>query len=144
MTKLEWNTWIIDLDLKMKKNKRKNLLIADNCSSHVMKYKPSVINVLFPPKNSTFVSQPLDMSIIRSFKTKFNNYQMSSINNKLTEYTNAYWTYKLPNIKGTMIFKIWEWRDVTPPTIINCWNKAEYDFLDNDTQVQVVNADEIY
>ncbi|GBO22848.1 Tigger transposable element-derived protein 4 [Araneus ventricosus] len=60
--------WIVELDNKMKKQKRKIILFMDNATSHPDDLKLKNINLVFLPPNTTSMLQPLDQGIIHSFK----------------------------------------------------------------------------
>ena len=55
----------------MKEEKRNILLLLDNASVHPIDIQLTNIRLLFFPKNSTSVIQPLDQGIIRSFKCNY-------------------------------------------------------------------------
>ena len=57
----------------MRIQSRKNLLIVDNAPSHVFD-EFSNIEMLYLPKNTTSLLQPLDMGIIKIFKNHYQNY----------------------------------------------------------------------
>jgi hypothetical protein len=142
MTISLFNRFLINFDLKMKKEKRKILLIFDNCPSHKITYEAKNIECVFLPKNSTFISQPLDMGIIRSFKTKFYHYQMSNIVSRITKETHAAQIYKKLDLKDAILFTRWAWDDVIASTIVNCWRKAGYyDELKDEKEILKYNID---
>jgi hypothetical protein len=64
--------YLIDLNQKIKKQSRKILLLLDNAPSHVV-ISYSAIEFLFLPKNTTALLQPLDMGIIKAFKSHYTN-----------------------------------------------------------------------
>ncbi|KAG0440034.1 Tigger transposable element-derived protein 1 [Dictyocoela muelleri] len=72
MTTLVFKQYLVKLNEKMKTEGRKILLILDNAPSH-----PSMvlsnIEFLFLPKNTTSIIQPLDMGIIKAFKSHYFN-----------------------------------------------------------------------
>ena len=59
-----FNEWLVDFNKDMKKKKRKILLILDNVSSH-KPIKMSNIELMFLPKNTTSIAQPLDLGKFR-------------------------------------------------------------------------------
>ncbi|KAG0442128.1 Tigger transposable element-derived protein 6 [Dictyocoela muelleri] len=84
MTSIEFKKWLFDWNCTLKEKNRKILLLLDNCTSHKSTIELSNIELFFLPKNSTSKLQPLDAGIIRSFKSKFFSYQLSSIVNRIT------------------------------------------------------------
>lgn len=129
MTRALFNGWLLEFDERMQKEKRKIMIILDNCSAHTITYKPKNIEIQFLPKNSTFVSQPLDLGIIASFKTRFSNIQSEQILLKLDKVTNAEKLYKDLNVKDAIYFTYIAWKEITPEIIQNCWKAAGYAFL---------------
>ncbi|KAG0434594.1 Tigger transposable element-derived protein 6 [Dictyocoela muelleri] len=85
MTSSEFNSWLFDLNIRFKNEKRKVLLVLDNCPGHKITIETSNIEILFLPKNTTSKLQPLDAGIIRSFKAKFFSYRISSIVEKISK-----------------------------------------------------------
>ncbi|GBL98783.1 hypothetical protein AVEN_8663-1 [Araneus ventricosus] len=54
------NDWLVELDNKIKKQKRKSILFMDNATSHPDDLKLKNINLVFLPPNTTSMLQPLD------------------------------------------------------------------------------------
>ncbi|GBN09919.1 Tigger transposable element-derived protein 6 [Araneus ventricosus] len=65
------SNWLVELDNKIKKQKRKSILIMDNGTSHPDDLKLKNINLVFLPPNTTSKLQPLDQVINRSFKVGY-------------------------------------------------------------------------
>ncbi|XP_029656933.1 tigger transposable element-derived protein 6-like [Octopus sinensis] len=63
--------WIISFDLQLKIKKKKILLLIDHCPAHSIPQNLDCIKILFFPKNSTGLLQPMDIGIIKTFKTHF-------------------------------------------------------------------------
>ncbi|KRZ00495.1 Tigger transposable element-derived protein 6 [Trichinella zimbabwensis] len=55
----------------LEKKNRKILLLVDNCTAHYTNYPLSNISVHFFPPNTTSVVQPMDLGIIRCFKSHY-------------------------------------------------------------------------
>lgn len=135
MNKSDFNKWLSELNDQMHKQKRKILLLIDNCPSHNLSFTPTNIEIAYLPKNSTFISQPLDMGIIKSFKVKFYHYQMRNILMRMKEVPRVDQLYKRLTIKDAILFTHWAWRDVSQETMKNCWKKAGYNCVDNNTEI---------
>ncbi|KAF7687121.1 Tigger transposable element-derived protein 6 [Cucumispora dikerogammari] len=112
-----------------------------NCHSHKITYCPSIIELVFLPKNSTSKTQPLDSRIFRSFKAKFYEYQLKKIVISLDKNISAGELYKSINIKDAIIYTKWAWDDVTSTTIKNCWNKVGYNFYNVDVEDPVIQIE---
>lgn len=121
MTAEIFNKWLYDFDEKLKIKGRKVLLIIDNCPAHTVKYELTSIEVLFLPKNTTGILQPMDLGIIRNFKLHFNHYKLSSLLTKIENGANVYTVYKNLTLKDTIIFADLAWTDVKVETIYNCF-----------------------
>ncbi|KAF7685952.1 Tigger transposable element-derived protein 6 [Cucumispora dikerogammari] len=113
----------------------------DNCFSHKITYCFSNIELVFLPKSSTSKTQSLNNEIIRSFKSKFYEYQMKKVVISLDENISAKELYKSGNIKDAIIYIKWAFDDVTSTTIRNCWNKAEYNFNNVDVGDPVIQIE---
>ncbi|KAG0437264.1 Tigger transposable element-derived protein 6 [Dictyocoela muelleri] len=124
MTSKIFNQWLIDWDSQLRRNNRKILLLLDNCPAHKISCQLTNIELLFLPKNSTSRLQPLDAGIIRSFKAKFFNLQLSAIVSKVSAEVNILGLYKEVSLKDAVIYTKYAWNDVSTNTIINCWEKA--------------------
>ena len=70
MTAELFRSWLIKLDNKFKREKRKVLMFLDNASSHP-NIKLDAITLRFLPPLCTAALQPLDQGIIRSFKAQY-------------------------------------------------------------------------
>ena len=132
MTAYEFNHWLLRLDRKMKLEKRKILLLLDNCPSHKINIKMENVEALFLPKNSTSVTQPLDSGIIKSFKGKYFHLLLSNAITKMTmQNINAESAFKEFNLKDAMLYTSIAWNNISSEVIFNCWRNAGYVFNDN-------------
>lgn len=105
------------LNVKMAKEKRKILLLIDNCPSHKIIREYSNIEILFFPKNTTGILQPLDRGIIKNFKTFFRGFKLSSIINKIADKNDIYTIYKNLTLKDAIIFSDLAWQEVKKESI---------------------------
>ncbi len=69
MTSDLFNGWFSDLNGKCIKENTKIFLLMDNCPAHKIQKTFTNIEIEFFPKNATGVIQPLDMGIIKAFKS---------------------------------------------------------------------------
>ncbi|KAG0438971.1 Tigger transposable element-derived protein 6 [Dictyocoela muelleri] len=128
----DFNLWLFDLNQSFKQKKQKILLVLDNCPSHKVTCELTNIETLFLPKNSTSRLQPLDAGIIRSFKAKFFNHQLTSIVQKVSPTVHIETLYKNLTLKDAVIFCKYAWDEVSCETIRNCWKKALPIFVQSD------------
>jgi DDE superfamily endonuclease len=106
---------------------RSVVLLLDNFSAHIKAVTncppPSNIKILFLPKNSTSIYQPLDQGIINTFKTA---YRREWLRYCIT----CYQTDQDP-VKSVTIFdalkwcgNIWRTKRVTDNTVLHCFQKS--------------------
>ncbi len=69
MTTKIFKDWLLNLDLKIKKQKSQIFMFLDNCSVDNDVPLMSNVKVLFLPPNMTSALQPLDQGIIQNLKT---------------------------------------------------------------------------
>ena len=148
---LEWldkSFWHETRDFCKKKNlAHKVLLTMDNAPGHtaVLEGRHPEIEVIFLPKNTTSVIQPLDQEVIASFKKKYYTRTYRQLREdtgttlaqvlrreggaqnldiieeeKLTEKTIKEW-WKSYNIKNAVDNCVAVWRDVSQEQIVRAW-----------------------
>ena len=59
------------MDTKFTKEKKKVVLIIDNCPAHPMIHNLKSIELIFLPPNTTSKLQPMDQGVIRSLKAYY-------------------------------------------------------------------------
>lgn len=119
MTSDFFSEYLRQWDLQLKKEKRKILLLVDNCPAHPHLNDLQCIKLVFFPPNCTSVVQPMDQGIIRSFKC----FYRTSLLLKMIEADENKKPFKLNLIESLRIVKS-SWDDVTTKTIKNCFAKA--------------------
>lgn len=72
-----------NLNRKMKIEKRKMILFLDNCSSHYIDMELSNIKLEYFPPNTTSQLQPLDLGIIKNFKSHYRKFLVSQLTHVL-------------------------------------------------------------
>ena len=105
----------------MKAQGRKILLLVDNCTAHPEMPNLDAVKVIFLPKNTTLVLQPMDMGIIQSLKAYYRN----SLVKKIIQSYNAGSGLPKISVLDAMLMGTLAWDSVTTTTIINCFKKAE-------------------
>lgn len=123
MTSDIFKKWLRKLNADFKKTDKKILLLLDNCPAHTIgDMFCSHIELLFLPKNTTGILQPMDRGIIKNFKAAFNNYKMSNIIEKMEDCDKTVFeAYKSINLKDAIIFTVLAWESVKNDTIYNCF-----------------------
>ncbi|KAG0426883.1 Tigger transposable element-derived protein 1, partial [Dictyocoela muelleri] len=100
--------------------KQKIIIFLDNYLSHKVTCELTNIETLFLLKNSTSRLQPTEAGIIRSFKIKFFNHQLTSIVQKVSPTVHIKTLYKNLTLKDAVIFCKYAWDEVSCETIRNC------------------------
>ena len=106
----------------MKRQKRKVVLLVDNCFPHVIASRDltlSNINLLFIKPNLTSVLQPCDAGIIASFKAIYKRLFLEEISIKSEQNTK-----QDINLKEGLCLIGKAWNLVSQLTIVNCWKKV--------------------
>lgn len=129
MTGNLFEKWLLKLDKKFKKEKRKVILFIDNCTAHNTIPLMENVKVIFFPANMTSVIQPMDQGIIKNFK---HFYRRLLVENILTEDCDAL-KIKLDILQASRMCKK-AWDQVTPETIKNCFKKAGFIKKEDDTE----------
>nr|XP_037280355.1 tigger transposable element-derived protein 6-like [Rhipicephalus microplus] len=119
MTRELFSEWLLKVDDEMRSAGRKILIIADNCSAHLVNVRLTNVQLEFLPSNCTSLLQPLDQGIIKSVKAHYRTrlVQRLLINLRM----------KLPtsiNVRQATEMVTGAWWSVTSTTIQNCWRKA--------------------
>lgn len=119
MTRELFSEWLLKVDDEMRSAGRKILIIADNCSAHLVNVRLTNVQLEFLPPNCTSLLQPLDQGIIKSVKAHYRTrlVQRLLINLRM----------KLPtsiNVRQATEMVTGAWWSVTSTTIQNCWRKA--------------------
>lgn len=121
--------WVRELDEKMEKDNRRIALIIDNCTAHPEIGGLKAIDIFFLPPNTTSVLQPMDQGVIRSLKAK---YRVKVIQ-KMIEAIDK--KKELPQISllDAMKMLVLAWDEVTEKTVQNCFKKAGFTEIDENT-----------
>lgn len=127
MTGTLFENWLLKLDKKFKKEKRKVIVFIDNCTAHNTIPLMENIKVIFFPANMTSVIQPMDQGIIKNLK---HFYRRLLVQNILIGDDNAL-KIKLDLLQASRMCKQ-AWDQVTPETIQNCFKKAG--FIKNESE----------
>ncbi|KAG0442120.1 Tigger transposable element-derived protein 6 [Dictyocoela muelleri] len=124
MTTKIFKKYINNINEKLRKEGRKILLILDNATPHSL-LELSNVELLFLPKNTTSIMQPLDMGIIRAFKCHYFNILIDSCYFHLGD--DQFNFIDSTNIKDAIIMISIAWDIVEGETITNCFKKGLID-----------------
>ncbi|KFM72755.1 Tigger transposable element-derived protein 6, partial [Stegodyphus mimosarum] len=121
MTGNIYEKWLRDLDNRFSAEKRKVLLIVDNCTAHMEVTGLQAIRVEYLPPNATAVLQPMDQGIINSFKRKYKKVLLQRVILGLEREQ----PYQI-DILGAMHLSISAWNDVLDETISKAFRHAGF------------------
>ena len=111
--------------LRLKRLEEKALLLLDNCSAHpsddILQSKDGKIKVMFLPKNTTALIQPLDQGIIHAFKAHYRGGLLSDMVNSELQVTEF---LKTVTLKHAAYLIGLAWNKVSPTSIEHCWKKC--------------------
>ena len=123
--------WITAFDRDMRLQKRKVLLVGDNCAAHLKDSSNHLHNVklVFLPPNTTSLIQPCDMGIIRSIKHNYRKNMVSRIISEIDDAgseLSATTLAKAVTLLDAVHMLRSAWAAVTTSTVINCFGKAGF------------------
>ena len=141
MTSEIFREWINILNNKMRIQKRKILLLIDNCAAHPP-VQASNVKLVFLPPNTTSRLQPCDAGIIRCFKAHYRKRLLRHILLRMDEVNKASDLAKQVSVIDSIIWTSAAWEAVTPETIQKCFLKcgigkdSDTDSNDSDTMTE--------
>ena len=112
--------WVRELDRKFLSEGRNVALVIDNCPAHPHIENLKAIKLFFLPPNTTSITQPMDLGVIRSIKAKYGTNVVRKIIRSLEK------NKTLPKILllHGMQMLVSAWNALTTETIVNCFLKA--------------------
>lgn len=123
MTSVLFEKLIRQWDNKIFRQKKKMLLLVDNCPAHPNLENLKAIKLVFLPPNTTSVLQPMDQGVIKSLKTQFRKLQIMKI---LEELKNTDSRPKKLNVLEAILLVSKAWDRVSQKTISNCFAHAGF------------------
>ncbi|XP_035221575.1 tigger transposable element-derived protein 4-like [Stegodyphus dumicola] len=121
MTGNIYEKWLRDFDNRFSAEKRKVLLIVDNCTAHMEVTGLQAIRVEYLPPNAAAVLEPMDQGIINSFKRKYKTVLLQRVILGLEREQ----PYQI-DILGAMNLSISAWNDVLDETISKAFRHAGF------------------
>ena len=123
MTSEIFISWLVSFDREMEQQKRKVLVVLDNCSSHKIPDLKAT-KVLFLPANATSKLQPLDVGIIRNMKV---HYRTAMVSKLLAHIDAGGKTEDFQfSLLGAVSLVKQSWDKVSPSTIANSFRSAGF------------------
>ncbi|XP_055869350.1 uncharacterized protein LOC106072531 [Biomphalaria glabrata] len=115
----------VELHLKVNKLPLKALLLLDNAPAHSdleelrVKTAEGYIEVMYLPKNSTGLIQPMDQNVIKTLKAHYKKRLIMDAVCQPESKTNSF--LKTCHIKGAILNAAYAWKQVKPRTLITSW-----------------------
>lgn len=124
-------------DADMNKQKRKVVLVIDNCSAHVNLPSFKSIKIEFLPPNTTSKLQPLDQGIIKNFKSFFRKEVVRQflVDTELGNTSSI-------NVLQAIRLADKAWRNITAKTIVNCFKSCGFIANDINSETERNNISE--
>ncbi|KAL8587215.1 hypothetical protein ACOMHN_013300 [Nucella lapillus] len=126
MTSEVFREWLRDFNYSMATQKRKVLLVLDNCATHPKDAVTGLkaTEVIFLPPNATCKLQPCDQGIIRSMKVHYRNATLMRLINHIDE-GGEYKDFQITLLNAITTLKS-SWGKVTQTTLAHCFTKAGF------------------
>ena len=123
--------WITAWDAALAKDRRKILLLVDNCTAHPHIDTLKNIRLEFLPANTTSLIQPMDQGVIKNLKTFYRKelVQMTVAaieDNLASSSSTATDISSKVTLLDTRRFVAKSWRQVKADTIANCFRKGDF------------------
>ena len=126
MTTEIMSDWLVELDNKMKKQKRKIILFMDNATSHPDYLKLKNANLVFVPPNTTSMLQPLDQGIIRSFKVRYRKLLLRHVLSQINSCKSSEELAKSVSVLDAISWITSALKKVEPGCVLKCFKKAGF------------------
>ncbi|XP_057327621.1 tigger transposable element-derived protein 4-like [Microplitis mediator] len=121
MTSKIFEKWLRNWDSQLQLQKRKILLVVDNCPAHCLVENLEYIKVVFLPPNITSVLQPLDQGVIKSLKMHYRKLLVINLLQRIEKKEEEKFT-----ILDAIFMISQAWQNVTQRTIANCFKHAGF------------------
>ena len=118
-----YQDWLMDWDIKLRREKRNILLIQDNFSGHIPPDGIENIEVVNFEPNLTSHVQPTDQGIIQCFKA---HYHSQYIERAISRYDSGITASEIYDINQLEAMRLANtaWHQVDATMIQNCWRKS--------------------
>ena len=130
MTSILFTEWLEKWDNELRREKRKILLLVDNCSAHPVVQGLTNIELHFLPPNTTSILQPMDQGVIKNLKVLYRKEVLSSIITEIDDHSESNETAVNIARRISLLAAIHmlgkSWDSVTPTTISNCFKKGGF------------------
>ncbi|KAL8590354.1 hypothetical protein ACOMHN_006470 [Nucella lapillus] len=141
MTSAFFCEWLLSFDRDMQMQRRKVLLVMDNCSAHKIPEQPlRAVQVLFLPANSTAKLQPCDAGIIRNLKVHYRRMRVLSMLAQIAGGGKAKEQRPQFDLGDAVNLLDQSWQKVTPATISNSFLHAGFQLGSEDRPQEPVPA----
>ena len=138
MTSVLFEEWLRVIDAMMKQQKRKIVMILDNCPAHPAVKGLHNTELIFLPPNSTSITQPMDGGVIRAFKQ---SYRKKLLIKRLAAFE-AGQEFSF-NLLDSLFLLRHSWDCVTPSLIANCFRHCGFGSMDEPGENEPLFEEEI-
>lgn len=123
-----FHEWLKEFNRDMVRQKRKVLLLVDNCSAHPKEAAEHLSNIRmeFLPENTTSMIQPCDMGIIRNLKVLYRTGVVRKLVEDIDNVATAMDLARKLTILDAVHLLSKAWKNVKMTTIVNCYRKAGF------------------
>ena len=129
MTADIWKDWLRRVDNKMRSQKRKIIMLCDNCAAHAEDIQLMNVKLAFLPPNTSLI-QPMDQGIIANFKKQYRSLVLRRLVNDIDAGESsgaraAEMAQKLTAL-DSLHMQCEAWNRITQATIANCYRRASF------------------
>ncbi|KAH6929367.1 hypothetical protein HPB50_026849 [Hyalomma asiaticum] len=132
-----FTSWLCKFDEDRAAEKRRVMLILDNCTAHNIKPKLTAVNLKFLPANTTARRQPLNQGVIATVKAPYKNRTCERVLLSMQQ--------QQPlnvNLRGIIDMVVASWWQIKADTISKCFKRAGFmcnaEALEDDAQSYTV------
>lgn len=133
MTSAIFTNWLQEWNKELADSNRKILLIVDNCTAHSPLSQFTNISLTFLPPNTTSLTQPMDMGVIKMLKTKYRSqlvrHVLSLLENQMPSSSTALQISAKVDLLTAIQMVADSWRQVSTRAIMNCFGKCGFRLL---------------
>ena len=125
MTSDIFKDWLVKLDKKFVRQKRRVAMVVDNCPAHPRVKNLKAITLVFLPPNTTSKTQPMDQGVIQNLKVHYRKRMLLRHVQAIDDNTDLHIT-----VLDALRLLNYAWKSVKPTTISNCFSHSGFKSAD--------------
>lgn len=125
MTSSLMNDWLVDLNEKMRQQKRKIIMFLDNAACHPHLTLSNIKLCFFPP-NSTSITQPMDQGVIQNLKLHYRRHVLKSLVQNMSQSRSVSDLAKQISILDAVRWIASVVKEVQRSCVVKCFRKAGF------------------